>query len=162
MKKITYVLFCFCLLSLTNADKIESKSNKILAKTFKNISLEKNSLSISSGNKDEKWHKVSNKVSKEKLGFIETTSAIGRFDKFDFMVLFNQDKSINKVRVLIYREDHGGEIASPRWLKQFEGKTINDLNSIKREISGISGATMSCNAITEGIKQSIITIQKVN
>ena len=161
MKKFIYILFCFCLLSMTNTDKVESKSNKILAKTFKEIVIEKNALSIPIKNKDEKWHEVSNKATNERLGFVETTSAVGRFDKFDFMVLFNPDKSINKVNVLIYREDHGGEIASPRWLRQFEGKTIKDVSNISRDINGISGATMSCNAITKGIKQSLITIQKV-
>ena len=54
MKKFIYILFCFCLLSMTNTDKVESKSNKILAKTFKEIVIEKNALSIPIKNKDEK------------------------------------------------------------------------------------------------------------
>jgi len=30
------------------------------------------------------------------------------------------------VKVLVYREDHGGEVASKRWLKQFSGKSKTD------------------------------------
>ena len=78
------------------------------------------------------------------------------------MVLFHPDKSINKVRVLIYREQHGGEIASKRWLKQFEGKTIKNSKTLSKEVDGISGATLSCNAITKEIKNTLIKIQKVN
>ncbi len=161
MKKVAYFLLFFLLVSLTKVDRVEKKCNKILAKTFKEVSLKKSKLTISSKNKDEKWHEVSDKISKKKLGYLETTSAIGRFDKFDFMVLFNPDKSIKKVRVLIYREDHGGEIGNKRWLRQFEGKTLKDAKTLSRQINGISGATMSCNAITSEIKKSLITIQKV-
>lgn len=161
MNKLYAVFLALLLVSLTTIDRVEKKSNKILAKTFKEVSLKKSKLAVSAKNKDEKWYKISNKSSNKTLGFVETTNALGRFDKFDFMVLFNPNKSIKKVRVLIYREDHGGEIASKRWLRQFEGKSFEDLKSLQSEINGISGATMSCNSITNEIKKSLITIQKV-
>ena len=161
MKKIIYFILFILLVSFTIVDKVEKKCNKILAKTFKEIMLMKTRLDVSSKNEDEKWHKISDKALNRKLGYLETTSAIGRFDKFDFMVLFNPDKSIKKVRVLIYREDHGGEIGNKRWLKQFEGKSLKDVKTLNSQINGISGATMSCNSITNEIKKSLITIQKV-
>jgi len=142
-------------------DRVEKKTDKILLKTFKEIDFTKQAVSFSSKNKDEKWYKIVEKSTNKILGFAETTSAIGRFDKFDFLVLYNSDKTINKVRVLIYREDHGGEIGSKRWLKQFEGKSIDHLNTLNKDVDGISGATLSCNAITKEIKNSIIRVQKI-
>lgn len=38
---------------------------------------------------------------------------------------------------------HGQQIGSQRWLKQFIGKTKNDNLEIGKDISGISGATIS-------------------
>ena len=162
MKNLPYIIFCIFLISFSGVDRIENKSNKILAKTFKGISIKKKKLIFSSKNKDEKWHTILNKNTEQILRHIDTNSAIGRFDKFDFMVLYNPDKSIHKVRVLIYREDHGGEIANKRWLKQFEGKSIKNIKNLSKQINGISGATLSCNAITSEIKNSLITIQKLN
>ena len=133
MKKLIYITFCFLLFSFIKADRIEKKANKILLNTFKEIDFEKSLIPIVSKNKDEKWYKVIDKTSKNPLGILETTSTKGKFDKFDFMVLYNMDKTINKVRVLIYREDHGGEIGSKRWLRQFEGKSIKNSKSLSTE-----------------------------
>ena len=149
-------------MSFVKSDRVEKKSNAVLKKTFKEVVIDKSPLKVASTNKDEKWYSISDKTSKQSKGYMLTTSAIRRFDKFDFMVLFNPNKSINKVRVLIYREQHGGEIASKRWLKQFEGKTIKNTKTLNKEVDGISGATLSCNAITKEIKNSLIKIQKVN
>jgi Na+-translocating ferredoxin:NAD+ oxidoreductase RnfG subunit len=162
MKKLIYITFCFLLFSFIKADRIEKKTNKILLNTFKEIDFEKSLIPIVSKNKDEKWYKVIDKTSKNPLGILETTSTKGKFDKFDFMVLYNMDKTINKVRVLIYREDHGGEIGSKRWLRQFEGKSIKNSKSLYQEVDGISGATLSSNAITNEIKSSLIKVQKIN
>ena len=77
MKKFIYILFCFCLLSMTNTDKVESKSNKILAKTFKEIVIEKNALSIPIKNKDEK----ASIAHGEYLGLV-IKAAFGKIDLF--------------------------------------------------------------------------------
>lgn len=162
MKKIIYITFCFLLFSFVKTDRVEKKTDKVLLKTFKEIEFVKQPLSVNSKNKDEKWYKIIEKSTKKTLGFAETSSTVGRFDKFDFMVLYNPDKTINKVRVLIYREDHGGEIGSRRWLKQFAGKSVNNANNLYQDVDGISGATLSCNAITKEIKHSLIKVQKIN
>lgn len=162
MKKISSLIFCFLILSFVKTDRVEKKTNSILLKTFKEIEFDKIAVPVSSNNKDEKWYKIIDKTSAQTIGIVETTSTKGKFDKFDFMVLYNPDKTINKVRVLIYREDHGGEIGSKRWLKQFVGKSIKNSNTLNREVDGISGATISCNAITQEIKNSLIKVQKIN
>ena len=162
MKQFIYITSCFLLMSFIKNDRVEKKTNTFLLKTFKEINFEKVIIPVATKNQDEKWYKIIEKTSEKTLGYAVTTSAIGRFDKFDFLVLYNPNKTINKVRVLIYREDHGGEIGSKRWLKQFEGKSIDHLNTLFNDVDGISGATLSCNAITNEIKNSIIRVQKIN
>lgn len=72
-----------------------------------------------------------------------------KFEHFDFMVLLDENKTIKLVKVLIYRENYGGEIGSRRWLKQWIG-----ISKPKYMVDAISGATISVNSL----KQSINTL----
>jgi len=72
-----------------------------------------------------------------------------KFEHFDFMVLLDENKTIKLVKVLIYRENYGGEIGSRRWLKQWIG-----ISKPKYMVSAISGATISVHSL----KQSINTL----
>ena len=62
--------------------------------------------------------------------------------------MFDNDKIIKKVKVLIYREDYGAEIGSTRWLKQFIGIKKNESLNYSEDIRAISGATISARALT--------------
>lgn len=55
--------------------------------------------------------------------------------------------AIERVRVLIYRESHGWEVRYPFFTDQFVGLTLDDDRDLVRDIDGISGATLSVNAL---------------
>ena len=74
------------------------------------------------------------------------------FEQFFFMTAFDKNKRINKVRVLSYASDHGYEIASKSWLKQFEGGSNF---KVGENIDGISGATISVKSITKGVNTQV-------
>ncbi|HCY81395.1 MAG TPA: FMN-binding protein, partial [Xanthomarina gelatinilytica] len=59
------------------------------------------------------------------------------------VVLLDAELVVLNAKVLVYREDYGGEIGSKRWLKQFVGKTQNDDLRYGDNIMAISGATIS-------------------
>tara|TARA_R110002050_G_scaffold97893_3_gene203437 strand:- start:29605 stop:30150 length:546 start_codon:yes stop_codon:yes gene_type:complete len=86
------------------------------------------------------------------VGFAVLAQARSKFEYFDYIVYYDSNKRIKAVRVLLYREDYGGEIASKRWLNQFDGKDVNSPLKIDEDIQGISGATISYRAITKGVK----------
>jgi Na+-transporting NADH:ubiquinone oxidoreductase subunit NqrC len=71
----------------------------------------------------------------------------------DYAVALEPDGHIRRVEIMQYRESYGGEIASPRWLEQFVGKTSQDRLEVDRDIRNISGATLSSHHVTEGIKR---------
>jgi Na+-transporting NADH:ubiquinone oxidoreductase subunit NqrC len=52
-----------------------------------------------------------------------------------------------------YRESRGGEVRDPRWRAQFSGKSSGSALRLDSDIQNISGATLSCRHITEGIKR---------
>ena len=91
------------------------------------------------------------------IGYYYLGKGFGKADYFDFMVIFDQELIVSKVKVLVYREDHGGEIGSKRWLKQFVGRTA-DQELKYSDIIAISGATLSARSITEQMNKAIQTI----
>ena len=59
------------------------------------------------------------------------------------------DRKIDRVRVLVYRESHGGEVKNKFFTKQFNGAKLGaaPTYSISKRINSISGATLSVNAL---------------
>ncbi len=60
---------------------------------------------------------------------------------------------ILNIEIIKYRESYGGAIQERNWLNQFRGKGIDSQFKIGKEISSISGATISVNSVTTGIKK---------
>ena len=84
--------------------------------------------------------------------------AFGKADYFDFIIIFDKDLIVAKVKVLVYRENHGGEVGSKRWLKQFKGKNKNSTLKYQKNIAAISGATLSARSMTYEINKVLKTI----
>jgi len=94
----------------------------------------------------------------KQLGYAYVGEAFGKADNFDYLVIFDNDLIIVKTKILVYREDYGGEIGSKRWLKQFNGKGQNDDVKYAQDIIAISGATISANAMTVSVNNLLRTI----
>ena len=92
------------------------------------------------------------------LGYVFVDKASSKTAKFDFLVLFDQNLRVKHSKVLIYREEYGGEIGSKRWLKQFIGKTGGDRVDHETNIDGIAGATISVRSMTNAIDDLLQTI----
>lgn len=60
-----------------------------------------------------------------------------------------QNKQLNDVRVLIYRESHGYEVANSKFEQQFEDIGLNDKNRLDESTSSIAGATLSVNSMRQ-------------
>ncbi|MBI9073293.1 MAG: FMN-binding protein [Melioribacteraceae bacterium] len=70
-----------------------------------------------------------------------------------FLVIFDLDGTIKYSTIVKYREEHGGAVKQNWWQKQFRGLNGNDEISIGANIEAISGATISSNSVTKGIKK---------
>lgn len=55
---------------------------------------------------------------------------------------------IKSLRVLTYRENRGGEVATPSFTDQFNGTALDTDGGLGTKIDGISGATLSVQALT--------------
>ena len=78
------------------------------------------------------------------------TQAIGRYDYFDYLLAVSLDFKVEKIRILKYRSERGGEIKSKKWLEQFVNYSSGELR-YKKEISALSGATISAKSLTADV-----------
>lgn len=151
-KKYKLVILIFLLLgSLNSYSQISKKADREIKKVF---SIEKYELSKAVDHKIEDFLtkrllKISN--DSNKIGYAYFGTAPSQTKYFDYLVLFDQNLIIKSIRILVYREDYGGEIESKNWLSQFLGKSIVDRFIYRKNIAAISGATISVNSITEAV-----------
>ncbi|MDP3312604.1 FMN-binding protein [Lutibacter sp.] len=92
-------------------------------------------------------------------GYYYIGHGFGKAAYFDFIIILDENLIVSKVKVLIYREEHGGEIGSNRWLKQFIGKTTENPLIYQKDIAAISGATISAKSLTNEVNKFLKTIQ---
>ena len=86
-------------------------------------------------------------------------SALGKTDDFDFVVIFDKEFIIKKIKVLAYREDYGMEIGSKRWLNQFNDIKTGDQVEYQKDIKAISGATLSARSMTKAINDLLKSLE---
>jgi len=92
---------------------------------------------------------------------INTATAIldnvyGKSLPITFLVICNYKGEIIGSEIVKYREPYGGAIQEKSWLKQFIGKNNNSSFEVGRDINTISGATISVNSVSTGIKKVVM------
>jgi len=92
------------------------------------------------------------------IGFVVVDEVIGKFELITYAVGIGLDGAVKQIEVLSYRESHGHEIRLTAWRKQFVGKTSASPIHVGDDISNISGATLSCNHVTEGVKRVLAVV----
>lgn len=169
-------LFVFLLLAICAAfsipEKASKKADKVIAKFYETEDFTREIISISEAANAETTSEFNNgnffriESAGNFLGYGYIGAARSKTAMYDFLVLFDKNFIITKSKVLIYREEYGGEIGSKRWLKQFVGKSSTSPELIyNRDIVPISGATISVRSMTQAINdllQSVGKLQELN
>jgi hypothetical protein len=86
-------------------------------------------------------------------GWFIIDEVIGKHEFITYAVGLNADGSVKQVEVMTYRETYGYEIRNEKWRSQFTGKTNRSSLKLDDDIKNISGATLSCRHITDGVKR---------
>ena len=87
-------------------------------------------------------------------------SEIGKEHPITVGLIVKQNK-IQLLKVLIFRESRGGEIQYPFFTEQFKQIEINFENQLKKNIDGISGATLSVIALKKLARLALYFDQQV-
>jgi len=172
MKISVILLFLPLFIAIVNIPaKMEKKIDKEVMSIFDVIAYSKESVVINEDINmtlplkfnDDSFYKVI--IDNKLIGYFYYGYAPSKADVFDYVVIFDKELIIKKIKILAYREDYGGEIGSKRWLKQFNDLSIKDSVVYRKNIKGISGATISAMSMTVTVNkllESLAIIQERN
>jgi len=90
-------------------------------------------------------------------GWFIIDEVVGKHEFITYAIGLNADGSVKQIEIMDYRESYGYQIRDPRWRAQFAGKTASATLKLDRDIQNISGATLSCRHITDGVKRVLAT-----
>jgi Na+-transporting NADH:ubiquinone oxidoreductase subunit NqrC len=87
------------------------------------------------------------------LGWFVQDEVYGKHEFITYAVALDASGAVTGVEILDYRETHGGEVRNPAWRAQFAGKRYGAGLKLGDEIRNISGATLSCKHLSEGVRR---------
>ncbi|MGE5319839.1 MAG: FMN-binding protein [Hyphomicrobiaceae bacterium] len=89
----------------------------------------------------------------KQAGWFVLDEVYGKHEFITYAVALDASGAVRGVEILDYRETHGGEIINPKWRAQFYGKRYGAALKLDDDIQNISGATLSCKHISEGVRR---------
>ncbi len=92
------------------------------------------------------------------LGVVVIDAVVGKFELIDYAVAMGTDGKVRNVEILTYRESHGYEVRLAPWRKQFVGKDKSAKLRLSDDIANISGATLSCEHVTDGVRRIVALV----
>ncbi len=92
------------------------------------------------------------------LGYAFFGAEIVRTKEAIYMAVINPDSSLRAVEILAFAEP-ADYLPTPRWFELFRGKWLNDNLWPKRDIHNITGATLTTQTITLGVRKMLAIFQ---
>jgi len=92
-----------------------------------------------------------------RLGTLFIDKVYGKHEFITYALAVDPAGAVRGVEVMDYRESYGDEIRLPKWRAQFAGKRPGEPMRIDKEVRNISGATLSCVHITDGVRRLLAT-----
>ena len=75
-------------------------------------------------------------------------------------IVVNNDQ-IKQIKILVFREIRGWEVRYPFFTDQFKGAVLTKDHELDRHIDGITGATLSVNAVTKLARLALLLHDRV-
>jgi hypothetical protein len=90
-------------------------------------------------------------------GWFIVDQVVGKHEFIPFALALDREGAVTGVEILEYRETYGDQIRQAAWRTQFHGKRHGTRLKLGADIQNISGATLSCRHITDGIRRLLAT-----
>ena len=94
-------------------------------------------------------------------GWFMIQQVVGKHEMITYAIGINPDGSVKHIEILEYVESYGYEVAEQSWLKQLYGKTVASTFKLGKDVDSISGATLSCKHLTDGVKRDLVAYDTV-
>ena len=88
--------------------------------------------------------------------FFIVDEVVGKHEMITYAIGIAPNGTVQGIEIMEYVESYGYEVAEESWRKQFVGKTAEDPLKLKKDIQNISGATLSCKHLTDGVKRLMV------
>jgi Na+-translocating ferredoxin:NAD+ oxidoreductase RnfG subunit len=89
-------------------------------------------------------------------GWFIVDQVVGKHEMITYALGIKADGSVQGIEIMEYVESYGYEVAEMGWRKQFEGKKATDPLKLNSDIQNISGATLSCKHLVDGVKRLLV------
>jgi hypothetical protein len=86
------------------------------------------------------------------LGHVFVDEVIGRQSLITYALGIDAGGNLLNLEIMAYRESHGSEIRNPSWRGQFAHRNDLDQLRFRTDIKNISGATLSSEHVTQGVR----------
>ncbi len=141
------------------------KINKFITKTYKldNFTM-KEVFSESANQLNGKFFTIESDASNSELIYIgrvkscrsggcsiDRNSKDSNYEYFDYIIAFDANNKIKKIKIYSYQATHGQEVTAKWWLKQFYNHDNNKAFEVNKDIDAISGATISVYAMVDDV-----------
>jgi Na+-translocating ferredoxin:NAD+ oxidoreductase RnfG subunit len=85
---------------------------------------------------------------------------IGKHEFIRYAVALSPEGRVLGIEIMEYLETYGDQVREAEWRGQFLGRTEQSGFKLGKDIRNISGATLSCRNITNGVKR-LLALQQV-
>ena len=89
------------------------------------------------------------------LGYSVVSEVVGRSGPFRIHVLLDKQCVVKRATVISYPWSHGRQVSRRSFSNQFEGKGPEDAIELGKDIDVVTGATISCGAMAQGVRQAV-------
>ena len=94
------------------------------------------------------------------VGWFVVDEVYGKHEFITYAVGINLDGTVRMIDVMDYRETYGYQVRETGWRGQFAGKNVSSSLKLGKGIDNISGATLSCKHLADGVKR-VLTLYDV-
>ena len=98
----------------------------------------------------------------ELLGYFFIDEVIGKHEYITYALGVNSKGESVGIEIMSYRETHGSEIKDLAWRNKFIGKKLSDPFKLDKDVPNISGATLSCRNVLDGVKRLLVLHEIIN
>lgn len=87
------------------------------------------------------------------LGWFIVDRVVGKHEFITYALALDPQGAVRGLEIMDYRETYGGQVRDLSWRKQFYGKSFGATLRLDQDIRNISGATLSCRHVTDGVRR---------
>ena len=89
-------------------------------------------------------------------GWLIVDEVLGKHEFITYALGLDASGAVKQIEIMDYRETYGYEVRDAKWRAQFAGMTSQSAPKLGKSIQNVSGATLSCRHLTDGIRRLLV------